>query len=143
MLIRGTAAVLYGNDASSFFADIRTGERIEMDMGGLYRFPVDGRETESLPLSPDGIFVYLYDVYYIYRMNLQSGTLDITDNEAPMVGNSCILHSVTPVTDEIVLLSQAAAEYNEYAAGITCAVFEKDLPEVRHEDEKIDLDTPD
>lgn len=143
VLIRGTASVLYGNDTSSFFADIRTGERIDMDMGGLYRFPIDGRETDSLPLSPDGIFVYLYDVYYIYRMNLQSGALDITDNEAPMVGNSCILHSVTPVTDEIVLLSQAAAEYTEYAAVITCAVFDEDLPEVRHEDEKIDLDTPD
>ncbi|MGM9625037.1 MAG: hypothetical protein ACI3XM_04930 [Eubacteriales bacterium] len=143
VLIRGTASVLYGNDTSSFFADIRTGERIDMDMGGLYRFPIDGRETDSLPLSPDGIFVYLYDVYYIYRMNLQSGTLDITDNEAPMVGNSCILHSVTPVTDEIVLLSQAAAEYTEYAAVITCAVFDEDLPEMRHEDEKIDLDTPD
>ena len=83
---------------------------------------------------------YFYDIDFIYRLNLETGNLDLAYNEAPIFEGSCILSSMTAVTDEIVLLSQAANEYTEYVATITCAVFEEDIPEVRHEDEKIDLD---
>ncbi len=141
VLIRGTASILQGTNDSAYVYDIRSGQKLDMDMGGLYRFPLHPeQDTEGLTLSPDGRFVYFYDIDFIYRLNLESGNLDLAYNEAPIFEGSCILSSMTPVTDEIVLLSQAANEYTEYVPTITCAVFEEDIPEVRHEDEKIDLD---
>ena len=137
--VRGTCCILQGNSDSAYFYDIRTGVVVAMDMGGLYRFP-QNTDTVTLPLSPDGMFVYFYDIDFIYRLNLETGNLDLAYNEAPIFEGSCILSSMTAVTDEIVLLSQAANEYTEYVATITCAVFEEDIPDVRHEDEKIDLD---
>ncbi len=139
VFIRDTACVLAGGNDSAYFYDIRSGRLLDMDMGGLYRFPRD-TDVDTLAVSPDGRFVYLYDIDFIYRLNLETGDLDLAYNEAPIFEGSCILSSMTPVTDEIVLLSQAANEYTEYVPTITCAVFEEDIPEVRHEDEKIDLD---
>lgn len=139
IFVRETASILMGSNDSAYFRDIRTGNVLDMDMGGLYRFPQD-TDVDSLTVSPDGRFVYLYDIDFIYRLNLESGNLDLAYNEAPVFEGSCILSSMTPVTDEIVLLSQAANEYTEFVPTITCAVFEEDIPEVRHEDEKIDLD---
>ena len=141
VLIRGTTCILQGTNDSAYVYDIRSGQKLDMDMGGLYRFPLHPeQDTETLTLSPDGRFVYFYDIDFIYRLNLESGNLDLAYNEAPIFEGSCILSSMTPVTDEIVLLSQAANEFTEYVPTITCAVFEEDIPEVRHEDEKIDLD---
>ncbi|MBE6658905.1 MAG: hypothetical protein E7604_10760 [Ruminococcaceae bacterium] len=137
--VRGTACVLTGDDDSAYFYDIRSGGILDMDMGGLYRFP-QNTDTAALTVSPDGRFVYFYDIDFIYRLNLESGNLDLAYNEAPVFEGSCILSSMTPVTDEIVLLSQAANEYTEYVPTMTCAVFDEDIPEVRHEDDKIDLD---
>lgn len=141
VLIRGTASILQGTNDSAYVYDIRSGQKLDMDMGGLYRFPLHPeQDTEGLTLSPDGRFVYFYDIDFIYRLNLETGTLDLAYNEAPIFEGSCILSSMTPVTDEIILLSQAANEYTEFVPTITFAVFEEDIPEVRHEDEKIDLD---
>jgi hypothetical protein len=141
VLIRGTASILQGTNDTAYVYDIRTGKKLEMDMGGLYRFPLHPeQDTEGLTLSPDGRFVYFYDIDFIYRLNLETGNLALAYNEAPVFEGSCILSSMTPVTDEIVLLSQAANEYTEYVPTMTCAIFEEDIPEVRHEDEKIDLD---
>lgn len=139
IFVRDTACVLTGRNESAYFYDIRSGRMLDMDMGGLYRFPRD-TDVDTLTVSSDGRFVYLYDIDFIYRLNLETGDLDLTYNEAPIFEGSCILSSMTPVTDEIVLLSQAANEYTEYVPTITCAVFEEDIPEVRHEDDKIDLD---
>jgi hypothetical protein len=110
-----------------------------MDMGGLYRFPKN-TDTDTLTVSPDGRFVYFYDIDYIYRLDLETGNLDIACNEALIFEGSCILSSMTVVTDEIILLSQAENEYTEYVPTVTVAVFEENIPDVRHEDEKIDLD---
>ena len=66
--------------------------------------------------------------------------MELAYNEALIFEGSCVLSSMTVVTDEIILLSQASNEYTEFVPTITCAVFEEDIPEVRHEDEKIDLD---
>ena len=140
IFVRDTACILMGNSDSAYFYDIRSGHRIEMDMGGLYRFP-QNTDADSLTVSPDGRFVYFYDIDFIYRLNLETGDLELAYNEAPVFEGSCILSSMTPVTDEIVLLSQASNEYTEFVPTITCAVFEEDIPEVRHEDEKIDLDS--
>lgn len=137
--VRGTVCILQGSSDTAHFYDVRTGDVLDMDMGGLYRFPYD-TDTVSLPLSPDGMFVYFYDIDYIYRLNLVTAALDLAYNEAPIFEGVCVLSSMTAVTDEIVLLSQAANEYTEYVAVITCAVFEEDIPDVRHEYEKIDLD---
>ncbi len=137
--IRGTDMVLYGDNTSCFFADAVTGVSLEMDMGGLYKFHGTGT-TDTLPLSPDGIFVYFYDVDFIYRLNLRTSSLDLAYNEAPMFENTCIINSMTAVTDEIVVLSQRAAEHTEFMPTVTIAVFEEDIPELRHEDDKIDLD---
>ena len=137
--IRGTAFLLQGNDGSAYFYDLRTGERAETDMGGLYRFPKD-TETAALTLSPDGRYVYLYDIDYIYRLDLTTGALLQADNEAPIFEGDCILSSMTAVTDDTVILSQGSNEYTEFVPTITVAVFAKDTPDIRHEDEKIDLD---
>ncbi len=139
IFVRDTACVLSGRNESAYFYDIRTGNILDMDMGGLYRFP-QNTDVDTLTVSPDGRFIYLYDIDFIYRLNLETGTLDLAYNEAPIFEGSCILSSMTPVTDEIILLSQAANEYTEFVPTITFAVFEEDIPEVRHEDEKIDLD---
>jgi len=139
IFVRGTSCVFAGSNDSAYFYDIRTGNVLDMDMGGLYRFPRNS-DVDTLTVSPDGRFVYFYDIDFIYRLNLETGNLDLAYNEAPVFEGSCILSSMTPVTDEIILLSQAANEYTEYVPTITCAVFEEDIPEVRHEDEKIDLD---
>lgn len=140
VFLRDTVFALAGTDDRCYFYDLRTGEPIDMDMGGLYRFKENGYAVDALTVSPDGIFVYLYDVDFIYRMNLQSGTLDLAYNEAPMFENTCIINSMTAVTDEIVILSQEAAEHTEFSATITIAVFEEDIPELRHEDERIDME---
>ena len=141
VLIRGTACILQGTNDSAYVYHLRTGEKLDMDMGGLYRFPQNPeQDSDGLTLSPDGRFVYFYDIDFIYRLNLETGVLALAYNEAPVFEGSCILSSMTPVTDEIVLLSQAANEYTEYVPTMTCAVFEDDIPEVRHEDDKIDLD---
>ena len=143
VIIRDTACILQGNSDTAYFYDIRTGTALDMDMGGLYRFPAGTQEdipAVTLTVSPDGMFVYLYDIDFIYRLNLLTGGLDLAYNEAPIYEGKCILSSMTAVTDEIVLLSQPANEYTEFVPTITCAVFEEDIPEVRHEDDKIDLD---
>ncbi len=139
IFVRDTACVLTGDNHSAYFYDIRTGTMLDMDMGGLYRFPKN-TDVDTLTVSPDGRFVYLYDIDFIYRLELETGNLDLAYNEALIFEGSCVLSSMTPVTDEIILLSQAANEYTEFVPTITCAVFEEDIPEVRHEDEKIDLD---
>ncbi len=139
--IRGTDYVLWGDNASCYFADAVTGSSHDMDMGGLYKFRGTG-VAETLPLSPDGIFVYFYDVDFIYRLNLRTGTLDLAYNEAPMFENTCIINSLVAVTDEIVVLSQKAAEHTEFVATVTIAVFEEDIPDIRHEDDRIDMDAP-
>ncbi len=139
--IRGTDYVLWGDNASCFFADVVTGISHEMDMGGLYKFRASGI-ADTIPLSDDGIFVYFYDVDFIYRLNLRTGALDLAYNEAPMFENTCIINSLTPVTDEIILLSQKAAEHTEFVATITVAVFEEDIPDLRHEDDRIDMEPP-
>ena len=110
-----------------------------MDMGGLYRFP-QNTDADTLTVSPDGRFVYFYDIDFIYRLNLETADLELAYNEALIFEGSCVLSSMTVVTDEIILLSQASNEYTEFVPTITCAVFEEDIPEVRHEGEKIDLD---
>ncbi|MBP3918589.1 MAG: hypothetical protein J6I50_05400 [Clostridia bacterium] len=151
VLVRDTAAALCGNDDTSYFYHVCSGERVPMDVGGLYRFRFSSSgangsgnshmvDTTALPLSPDGVFVYLYDIDFIYRVNLFTGDLSLAYNEAPILENACILHSLTAVTDEFVLLSQKASEHTEHAAVITVALFEEDVPEVRHEYEKIDVD---
>lgn len=151
VLVRDTAAALCGNDDTSYFYHVCSGERVPMDVGGLYRFRFSSSgangswntrmvDTAALPLSPDGVFVYLYDIDFIYRVNLFTGDLSLAYNEAPILENACILHSLTAVTDEFVLLSQKASEHTEHVAVITVALFEEDVPEVRHEYEKIDVD---
>ncbi|MBQ7983673.1 MAG: hypothetical protein IJ302_08885, partial [Clostridia bacterium] len=143
VFVRDTVCILQGNNDTAYFYDIRTGTALDMDMGGLYRFPAGTQENipaVTLTVSPDGMFVYLYDIDFIYRLNLLTGTLDLAYNEAPIYEGKCVLSSMTAVTDEIVLLSQPANEYTEYVPTITCAVFEEDIPEVRHEDDKIVLD---
>ncbi len=139
--VKGTACVLYGSNERCYFADIRLGQRLEMDMGGLYRFSAERVSTDTLTLSQDGMFVYLYDIDFIYRLDLTLGELAIAYNEAPIYDGMCALSSMTPVTGEIVLLSQAANEYTEYEASLLCAVFDEELPEEREDDARIDLDT--
>ena len=137
--VRGTAYLLQGNDDSAYFYDLRTGGRVEMDMGGLYRFPKDSN-TAVLTLSPDGVSVYLYDIDYIYRLDLTTGALALAANEAPIFEGDCVLSSMTAVTDDTVILSQGSNEYTEFVPTITVAVFDETLPDVRHEDDKIDLE---
>lgn len=139
IFVRDTACVLTGDNHSAYFYDIRSGQKIVMDMGGLYRFP-QNTDADTLTVSPDGRFVYFYDIDFIYRLNLETADLELAYNEALIFEGSCVLSSMTVVTDEIILLSQASNEYTEFVPTITCAVFEEDIPEVRHEDEKIDLD---
>ncbi|MBR5869960.1 MAG: hypothetical protein IKZ09_02905 [Clostridia bacterium] len=139
--IRGTACILQGTYDRSYFYDVRTGALLDMDMGGLYRFPSQPTvDTDTLPLSPDGHFVYFDDINYIYRIDLTTADLAITFNEALIFEGACVLSSMTAVTDEIVLLSQGSNEYTEFVPTVTCAVFEEDIPEVRHEHDRIDLD---
>lgn len=140
VFVRDTACVFAGADDCSYFYDIRSGNVIDMDMGGLYRFPKN-TDVDTLTVSPDGRFVYVYDIDFIYRLDLETGDLDLAYNEALIFEGSCVLSSMTVVTDEIILLSQAENEYTEFVPTITVAVFEENIPEVRHEDEKIDLDT--
>ena len=137
--VRGTTCALIGNSDTAYFYDIRTGDKLDMDMGGLYRFP-QNTDTVSLPLSPDGHFVYFDDINYIYRLNLTTADLALAYNEALIFEGACVLSSMTAVTDEIVLLSQGSNEYTEFVPTVTCAVFEEDIPEVRHEHDRIDLD---
>jgi len=139
--ISGTACVLYGSSERCYFADIRHGRRLEMDMGGLYRFSADRVCTDTLTLTEDGMFVYLYDIDFIYRLDLMLGELALAYNEAPICDGVCVLSSMTPVTGELVLLSQGANEYTEYEASLLCAVFDEELPEDLEEDARIDLDT--
>ena len=139
VFVRETACVFAGTDSSCYFYDIRTGNVLDMDMGGLYRFPKN-TDVDTMTVSPDGRFVYVYDIDYIYRLNLETGDLDWTYNEALIFEGSCVLSSMTAVTDEIILLSQAENEFTEYVPTVTVAVFEENIPEVRHEDDKIDLD---
>jgi hypothetical protein len=47
---------------------------------------------------------------------------------------------MTAVTDDTVILSQGSNEYTEFVPTITVAVFDETLPDVRHEDDKIDLE---
>ncbi len=137
--VRDTAFLLQGNDDSAYFYDLRTGKRVEMDMGGLFRFPRD-TDTAALTLSPDGSYVYLYDIDYIYRLDLTTGELTLTANEAPIFEGDCVLSSMTAVTDDTVILSQGSNEYTEFVPTITAAVFDEALPDIRHEDDKIDLE---
>ena len=139
VFIRETACVFVGTDSCCYFYDIRTGNVLDMDMGGLYRFPKN-TDVDTMTVSPDGRFVYVYDIDFIYRLNLETGDLDWTYNEALIFEGSCVLSSMTVVTDEIILLSQAENEFTEYVPTVTVAVFEENIPEVRHEDDKIDLD---
>ena len=110
-------------------------------MGGLYRFSADRVCTDTLTLTEDGMFVYLYDIDFIYRLDLMLGELALAYNEAPICDGVCVLSSMTPVTGELVLLSQGANEYTEYEASLLCAVFDEELPEDLEEDARIDLDT--
>ena len=137
--VRGTSFLLQGSDDSAYFYDLRTGKRAEMDMGGLYRFPKD-TDTAALTLSPDGRYVYLYDIDYIYRLDLTTADLALAANEAPIFEGSCVLSSMTAVTESTVILSQGSNEYTEFVPTITVAVFENDIPDTRHDDDKIDLD---
>ena len=141
VFVRDTACILAGTNDSAYFWDIRTGDMLDMDVGGLYRFPMN-TDADTLTVSPDGRFVYFYDIDFIYRLDLSTADLSLAYNEALIFEGSCVLSSMTVVTDEIILLSQASNEYTEFVPTVTCAVFEEDIPEVRHEDEKIDLDSP-
>ncbi len=137
----GTEYLLFGEDGSFYLYHTLTGEKTDMDMGGLYRFPETWGCSDKLPLSPDGKYIYFYDLDHIYRLAPGTGALDIADNEAPVYEGMCVLSSMTAVDAECVLLSQGADERTEFVAVITRALFGEDIPETVP-DEKIDL-TPD
>lgn len=133
-IFRGTAYALCGTDGDAYFYHLLTGEPVELNMGGLFRFPDKAVSIKEQPLSPDGVFAYFYDINYVYRIAFADGTSETAENNALIYENRCVLSSLTAVTDEMLLLSQAGNEMTEYNAVITPAAFAEDVPEEREDD---------
>ena len=143
--LRGSLYGMAGDNDSMWFVSLLTGEPIDVDMGGIFRFdrmPASARSA-VLPLSPDRQYVFLTDFDCLYRLCFADGTLSVILNEAPTYENTCPISSCTAADGSHLLLSQASAEYTEFVAVITEGVFSEELPEERHEHEKIDLDFAD
>lgn len=138
--VRGTRYVLYGNSHTAYLSDMCTDAPLDIDLGGLYFFG-RGSDLASLPLSPDGRYVYFYDTDFIYRIALSDGALTLTYNDAHVYEEQCELTAIIPVTPSTVLLSQASNEFTEFDPTITPAIFEEDIPQDPHEHDKIDVDT--
>ena len=143
--LRGSLYGMAGDNDSMWFVSLLTGVPIDVDMGGIFRFDRMSCSARSavLPLSPDRQYVFLTDFDCLYRLCLYDGTLSIILNEAPTYENTCPISSCAAADGSHLLLSQASAEYTEFVAVITEGVFSEELPEERHEHEKIDLDFAD
>lgn len=124
--LRGTAFALCGTDDACFLYSLVTGAAFSADFGGLYRF--QSGTCDVLPLSPSGGSVYFSDIDFIYRVSLADGELSFAANEARIFEGRCIISSITPVTEDFLLLSQAENEYTEYVPLITPARFSSDGP---------------
>ncbi|MBQ4290193.1 MAG: hypothetical protein II719_03265 [Clostridia bacterium] len=123
----GTEFAVFGSGDDLWFFRLSDGYVIPVNMGGLYDIG-RGRATAVFPLSPSRLSVYFEDFNCIYRLNLDSSELSLSQNWARVFENTCIISSMTAVTDTRVLLSQASSERTEYEAIITETLFEEDVP---------------
>ncbi len=138
--IRGSIYGLCGTDDAVSLCHLFTGDALPTGLTGLFRFGTDSPPITQLPLSPDGRYLYLYDIDMIYRVPLFAFEAPaMTENEALIFENRCILSSITAVTNDILLLSQGENEYTEYVPVITPAVFVPTLLEEDDPDQKIDI----